>query len=156
MAPVLSPMLARSTPTLSSRLNPRFIIGTDRREYLRTADAGLEIRLRVDAGKRLIGVAFLKTTSAAPEGLGPAGWPLASYTYAGDRDSAMGVDSIQISGPYNGNTPESTPSRRSVFVCRPSGSHDEENCAKTILGRLARRAYVEPAERKVREVGRLA
>ena len=114
------------------------------REYVRTADAGLEIRLRVDAGKRLIGVAFLKTTSAAPEGLGPAGWPLASYTYAGDRDSAMGVDSIQISGPYNGNTPESTPSRRSVFVCRPSGSHDEENCAKTILGRLARRAYRRP------------
>jgi hypothetical protein len=40
--------------------------------------------------------------------------------------------------------PKDTPSRRAIFVCRPSSAKDELACAEKILGNLARRAYRRP------------
>jgi hypothetical protein len=54
------------------------------------------------------------------------------------------VDRIDVGGPYNSRTPTDTPSRQSVFVCRPTGAEDKDLCAKKILSTLGRRAYRRP------------
>ncbi len=51
---------------------------------------------------------------------------------------------VTISGPYDAKGPGDTPSRRRIFVCRPSGESDEMPCAKKILSTLQRRAYRRP------------
>jgi hypothetical protein len=58
---------------------------------------------------------------------------------------AKGVDHVTIDGPYAGRTPQDTPSRRRLFVCRPEAGQDEAACARTILTTLARRAFRRPA-----------
>ena len=114
-------------------------------QYDRTADDGLEVRFAAKAGTRVVGVAFLKTTSA-PEGVTPSRLPVTSNSFwsaAYDR-AEMAIERVQISGPFNATAPGDTPSRREIFVCRPTGSQDEKACATKILGRLARRAYRRP------------
>jgi hypothetical protein len=56
----------------------------------------------------------------------------------------MAMDTITIEGPFNAVRPKDSPSRRQIFVCRPTGAPDEEGCAKKILGTLVRRAYRRP------------
>ena len=56
----------------------------------------------------------------------------------------VGVTNVAIAGPLSSTGPGDTPSRRSIFVCRPSASQDEVPCAKKILSTLARRAYRGP------------
>jgi len=98
--------------------------------YNQTADEDLEVRLPVSAGTRLVSAAFTDMAPSASAGVG---------------DNVVGgIASLEIHGPYGGKVPAETPSRRRVFVCRPSGPHDEEPCARTIMGTLARRAYRRP------------
>ena len=98
--------------------------------YNQTADEDLEVRLPVRAGTRLVSAAFTDTAPSASAGVG---------------DNVVGgIASLEIHGPYGGKVPAETPSRRRVFVCRPGGPHDEEPCARTIMGTLARRAYRRP------------
>jgi hypothetical protein len=52
-----------------------------------------------------------------------------------------GVNNIGINGPFNPTGPGDTPSRRTIFTCRPAAPADEEPCARKILSGLARRAY---------------
>src|SRR6185503_524175 len=54
-----------------------------------------------------------------------------------------GVQSVSITGPFKATGPGDTPSRRRIFVCRPS-SGQEISCARTIVATLARRAYRRP------------
>jgi hypothetical protein len=63
----------------------------------------------------------------------------------------VGVTNVAIAGPLSSTGPGDTPSRRSIFVCRPApaasekgASQDEIPCAKKILSTLARRAYRGP------------
>ncbi|MEO8128553.1 MAG: DUF1587 domain-containing protein, partial [Bryobacteraceae bacterium] len=51
------------------------------------------------------------------------------------------LDRIEISGPYNPKGVGETPSRRRIFVCRPSGQDDESGCAAKILSTITRRAF---------------
>ncbi len=104
------------------------------------ADAGLEVRVPVKAGPRVIGVAFLKRT-AALEGIRPDQYPVLSNSNAADNTAPMRVEHVAIGGPFNATGPGDTPSRRRIFVCQPVGTSHEDACAKTILTTLARRAY---------------
>ena len=98
--------------------------------YNQNADEDLEIRLPVKAGTRLVSAAF---TDVAPSAL------------AGVGDNVVaGMSSLEILGPYDGAIPTDTPSRRRIFVCRPSAAEDEEPCAREIITTLARRAYRRP------------
>jgi mono/diheme cytochrome c family protein len=112
--------------------------------YEQTADDGLELRLPVKAGMRVIGVAFPKT-SRLQEGVLEPRLSVSTYEYAGDRDLPMGVQTVEVSGPYDGRAPAETPSRSRIFVCYPSATAQEEVCAKKILSSLARRAFRRPA-----------
>lgn len=52
---------------------------------------------------------------------------------------------MEVEGPFDVVSPVAdTPSRRTVFSCRPSASLSEEACARKIVSDLARRAYRRP------------
>jgi hypothetical protein len=111
--------------------------------YEQSADDGLEIRLAVKAGMRVIGVAFPRKGRVGEGALEPR-LSVSTYEYAGDRDLPMGVQAIEISGPYGATDPADTPSRRRIFTCRPAQPADELTCATRILSALSRRAYRRP------------
>jgi hypothetical protein len=51
------------------------------------------------------------------------------------------VAGMVISGPYNVTGRGNTPSRQLIFACRPTNAAEEAPCARTILTKLARRAF---------------
>ena len=109
--------------------------------YERTVDENLEVRFPVEAGPRLVGVAFLKETSV-PEG--PLLPRMTQYDLLQYKGGAPSVASISIGGPYNAKGMGETPSRRKIFGCRPNAVQEQEPCARKILSTLARRAYRRP------------
>ncbi|HZI81004.1 MAG TPA: DUF1592 domain-containing protein, partial [Vicinamibacterales bacterium] len=100
-------------------------------------DPRLEFPLTIKAGPRLIGVAFVQRTEARDEAT------LRPRTRS--RGTQPAIASVTISGPHGASTPGDSPSRRRIFICRPSGPADEAPCATKILSSLARRAYRRPA-----------
>jgi hypothetical protein len=103
-------------------------------------DAGLEVRVPVQAGTHVVGVTFLNQ-STEPEGIFEA--PVTDYSNAISTgpDAEPAIGRIVVAGPYNGKGVGETPSRRKIFVCRPDGKSDELPCARQILSTIARRAY---------------
>jgi mono/diheme cytochrome c family protein len=112
--------------------------------YEQTADDGLELRLPIKAGMRLLTVTFPRQ-SHVDEGVLEPRLSVSTYEYAGDRDLPMSVQTVDVTGPFNGARPTDTPSRRRVFTCDPTRA--EAACAKTILSSLARRAFRRPVTR---------
>jgi mono/diheme cytochrome c family protein len=109
-----------------------------------TPDIRLEFKLKVKAGPQAIGVAFLNKAHTINEDL--VRRPVSStydvfigmqYGYT----TAPHLSRVVITGPYNASGLGDTPSRRRVFVCRPSAQSDEAVCAKQIISSLVRRAY---------------
>jgi mono/diheme cytochrome c family protein len=111
--------------------------------YMHTADAGLEARVPIKAGTRDVGVSFVRQ-HREPEGVRqPPQRGFARTTnelYFGEP----GVEAVLVGGPYAARRTTDTPSRRKIFVCRPSAAAAEERCARRILSTLARRAYRRP------------
>jgi mono/diheme cytochrome c family protein len=106
--------------------------------YRLNADKSLEIRVPVKAGTRLVAAAFSDSLPAPLE---------ASRRRAGQvEDSSIGIDTLEISGPFNGKAPQQTPSRQRILVCRPATAAEEEPCAHKIIATLARRAYRRPVQ----------
>jgi len=54
------------------------------------------------------------------------------------------VMQISVAGPYDVTGPGDTPSRRRIFICRPSATLSESACAHSILHTLAHHAYRRP------------
>ena len=54
------------------------------------------------------------------------------------------IDHVTVTGPFDPKGPGETPSRRRLFVCKPSAPADETACAQKILSTAARRAYRRP------------
>ena len=103
-------------------------------EYRVSADKVLEFRMPVKAGTRIVSVAF---TDARPMPEELSGRRIGSIF----SSNQAGIDMVFISGPFDGKTPEETPSRRRIFICRPTSPRDGESCARKIFSTLARRAY---------------
>src|SRR5262249_40226512 len=124
---------------------------------LEAADAALNVRLHVKAGRRLVGITFLKRNWVS-EGIGPSRLPVSSSSFAnavittemyGRVDA--GVDHVEIEGPFGASTPGNDVSRQRILVCHPGASSDsrgagggDEACARQILTTLARRAFRRP------------
>ena len=87
-----------------------------------TADDGLEVRVPLKAGLRQVTVTAVKSDAARPEGLGPARIPIWGHDYDGDIRAPLVFSLLLIGGPYNGQVPEDSPSRRRIFVCLPPSS----------------------------------
>jgi len=115
-----------------------------------TGDAGLEVRIPVQAGPRVVGVSFVRELWE-PEGLPQ---PTQRGRVIANDEVYMenaNVGSVQIGGPYGVSGPaKDTASRRAIFVCQPpkavAGNLGEQRaCAATILSKMARLAYRRPA-----------
>ncbi len=114
-----------------------------------TGDAGLEVRVPVKAGSRIVGVSFVRE-QWEPEGL-PQPMQLGrvisnDQVYMGNAN----VGTVQVGGPYEAqgaakDAPRNdTPSRRAIFTCQPSAAAEERSCAAAILSKTARLAYRRP------------
>ena len=104
----------------------------------------LELRVPVRAGTRLVGVSFVDALAQSlPVDGRPPPPPITSFAFT-LYPNAPAVDSVEVVGPYDGQVPGDTPSRRAIFVCDPDNTDDETPCARAILASLARRAYRRP------------
>ena len=105
-------------------------------------DKDLRVRIPVKAGPHVVAATFIKKTSALLE---TELQPLQVH-FNMDRHPRIqpAVYTISLLGPYNASGPGDTPSRRRIFVCRPTAPAQEEGCASRILSTLARRAYRRP------------
>jgi Protein of unknown function (DUF1592)/Protein of unknown function (DUF1588)/Protein of unknown function (DUF1587)/Protein of unknown function (DUF1585)/Protein of unknown function (DUF1595) len=112
--------------------------------YAHEADANLDVRFPAKAGRRVVGISFVRRSTWEPEGvLQPR--QIGNSLAQNERiDDSPGVGSVTISGPFDVTGSGDTPSRRRIFTCRPAASSQEEGCAKTLLATLARRAYRRP------------
>jgi mono/diheme cytochrome c family protein len=116
-------------------------------------DGGLTVRAPVKAGPRVVGVTFVKKSSALAETLRE---PFDRPHAEGGVRLQPALDSVTITGPFSPTGASETPSRRRIFSCRPAGASEAERgagaprviednrCAKDILTTLARRAYRRP------------
>jgi cytochrome c5 len=118
-----------------------------RNEYRRTADDGLEVRFRANAGARVLAATFANK-GFETEGVRPKQYPVGSFSYVEDNDVPASVDHVKISGPFNAQGAGATASRRRIFTCYPSDQRNESGCARQIIQTLTHRAYRRPATDK--------
>jgi mono/diheme cytochrome c family protein len=102
----------------------------------------LQVRVKVRAGQRPVGAAFLMKTAA--QGANRLQAFERSTLIATDNLGLPHVENITISGPFNATGVSETDSRARLFVCRPAKPAEEAGCAKRIISTLARRAYRRP------------
>jgi mono/diheme cytochrome c family protein len=115
-----------------------------------TIDAGLVVRFAAKAGTHVVGVTFPQDNWEV-EGVGLSRLPLTNDAYSRGRITGpgvgridMGIDRVEISGPFDSLEPKDSDVHKQVFVCTPVATRDEEPCARRILSSLARRAYRRP------------
>jgi hypothetical protein len=105
-------------------------------------DAALQVRVRVNAGPRVVTAAFLQRSRAQDSR------KVQPYRSSFDTYDSTGVPHIEtlvVKGPFTVESPGATPSRARVFTCRPTAPAREEACARQILTSLVQRAYRQPA-----------
>jgi cytochrome c551/c552 len=95
------------------------------------------IKLKVAAGPHTVGATVVRRANA--RGVDDLFAELAN---------AAGVNSLGINGPLNPTGPGDTPSRRRIFICRPSAPAEELSCARRIVSALATRAMRRPVSEK--------
>jgi mono/diheme cytochrome c family protein len=124
---------------------PNFAGDPEWEKYMQSeGDAGLDVRLPIDAGPHVVGVSFVREMWE-PEGLPQ---PLQRGRVIANDQIYMdyaSVGSVQVGGPYEkAKTATDTPSRRALLVCQPRRDSEERPCATKILARVARLAYRRP------------
>jgi hypothetical protein len=120
----------------------------DWEDYSHHVDDKFDVRVPVRAGPHVLGVAFVQTRTERDYVMQPrpTGKPLATdevITSASEAPEAA-VERVVVDGPYDVTGLGDTPSRRKIFVCRPTGASKEESCARQILSTVARRAFRRP------------
>ena len=102
-------------------------------------DERLRVRLPLTAGPHRITVAFL-AKPAVQGGRRLQPWQRSSSDTV-DFAGYPHVDTFTVAGPFESTGVGDTPSRRAIFICRPSAPADETPCARSIISALSRRAY---------------
>ena len=104
-------------------------------------DNHLKLRIGVGAGPHDVSVTFPRKTFALEETERQPS--LAHFNMDRHPRVQIAVYSVAITGPFELGDAMETPSRRRVFVCRPSRvtAAVEEACAKRIVSAVARRAF---------------
>lgn len=97
------------------------------------------IRVKVRAGLRRVGIAFVQRSFAQSDS------PLQPIAVLPEMERYPTIPGVDISGPFNVTGVGETESRRRVFICRPATPADEEPCARRILTNLATAAFRRPA-----------
>jgi hypothetical protein len=117
-------------------------ISDDQQPSHEKVDQHLKIRVPVNAGPHVVGVAFPKKPSVLLETpRQPYQTHFNSYRHPRIQPA---IYSISIIGPYAPTGPGDTPSRHRIFVSRPASPVQEDRSAKRILAALMRKAYRRP------------
>jgi mono/diheme cytochrome c family protein len=102
-------------------------------------DKDLKIRIQVTAGPHEVGVVFPRRTFALEETERQPS--LAHFNMDRHPRVQIALYSVSIAGPFEPGALTDTPSRRRLFVCRPTSAAAEDACAKRIVSTVARRAF---------------
>lgn len=97
------------------------------------------IRVKVKAGVRRVGVAFIQRSFAQSDS------PLQPIAQLPEMERVPGIPGFTVSGPFNVTGVGDTPSRSKIFSCQPRSPSEEMPCAEEILGTLASEAFRRPA-----------
>jgi cytochrome c551/c552 len=114
---------------------------------LKVSDDVRTPRIKVKAGPQWISAAFIKRSSGPVEDFVMPFEGALDDLSTGHIPGLTGLPHLRdlgINGPYNTTGVGDTPSRRRIFVCRPSDAADELPCAKKIIAPLARQAFRRP------------
>jgi Protein of unknown function (DUF1592)/Protein of unknown function (DUF1588)/Protein of unknown function (DUF1585)/Protein of unknown function (DUF1595)/Protein of unknown function (DUF1587) len=105
-------------------------------------------RISVKAGPQHIAAAFIQRFDGPVDDLvAPIDYTLSDTEY-GDSAGITALPHVRdfsITGPLKVTGVSDTPSRRRIFVCRPTSPGDEIPCARKIVQTLASDAYRRPA-----------
>src|SRR5262245_44242517 len=100
--------------------------------------AGVRVRVTTKACLHSLGVTFLQTNFAPVLDLDQhfmrdtvQTGPTPGFTYFPH------VGTVRIEGPFNATQAQDSPSRKKIFVCRPTSAADETACATKIITNLA-------------------
>jgi Protein of unknown function (DUF1592)/Protein of unknown function (DUF1588)/Protein of unknown function (DUF1585)/Protein of unknown function (DUF1587)/Protein of unknown function (DUF1595)/Planctomycete cytochrome C len=108
-------------------------------------DGKTSVRVHVKGGPHDVAVTFFRKPADMVEQVRePFPNPRISGNDGGPGGPLPDVAGVTIRGPYDDKGPGDTPSRHQIFVCHPSDASKEAACAKTILAKLAHRAYRGP------------
>jgi hypothetical protein len=106
----------------------------------------MRVKVKTTAGSHAVGVTFPQTNFAPILDLDQhfvrdtvQTGPTPGFTYFPH------VGTVRIEGPYNAVPAKDSPSRRRIFVCRPTAAAAEAACARTIITKLITHAYRRPA-----------
>ncbi len=114
---------------------------TDRFDHAEV-DQHLRARVPVSAGPHDLAVTFPQASMSLLE---TKRQPTQSrFNMHRHPRTAPAVFQISVTGPLDATGPGDTPSRRRLFTCRPASVAEETDCARRILGQLARRAFRRP------------
>jgi hypothetical protein len=102
-------------------------------------DKDLKTRIHVTAGPHEVGIVFPRKTFALEETERQPS--LAHFNMDRHPRVQIALYSVSIAGPFEPGTITDTPSRRRLFVCRPTSAATEDGCAKRIVSMVARRAF---------------
>src|SRR3954453_12631668 len=108
-------------------------------------------RIHIKAGPQHIAAAFIqKFDGIADDLIAPIDYTLADTEYGDNAGIYIlpPVRDFSITGPYRVTGVSDTPSRRKIFVCRPTAPGDEIPCARRIIESLATEAYRRPANKE--------
>jgi hypothetical protein len=101
-------------------------------------------RIHVKAGPQKLAAAFIQKFDGVVDDLvAPIDYTLADTEY-GDSAGIFVLPHVRdfsITGPYKVTGVSDTPSRRKIFLCRPTAQADEIPCARRIISALASEAY---------------
>jgi len=96
------------------------------------------IRVKVKAGQRRVGVAFIQRSLAESDSV------LRPIAVLPEMERVPRIPGVDISGPFNVTGLGDTESRRRIFICRPASPAEETPCARRILAHLAQQAFRRP------------
>ncbi|MEO6185457.1 MAG: DUF1592 domain-containing protein [Steroidobacteraceae bacterium] len=119
-------------PLVGTRDPIEIAIDGERRALIE-ADKPTRIRLPVKAGSHTVQIAFLHTAAEQE----------VNDLFAVHAQS-VSVGGFDLQGPLKPQGVGDTESRRRIFVCHPKEASEQEPCAKTIISRLAIRAWRGP------------
>jgi mono/diheme cytochrome c family protein len=104
------------------------------------------LRFKVTAGAHTVIVTFLHRTFAQSDEVLQGFFR--DINVSGGMNGIPTVEKLEIMGPFDPTGPGDTPSRRRIFVCRPSTPAEESPCATKIVTALATRAFRRPVTEK--------
>jgi hypothetical protein len=96
------------------------------------------IHVKVKAGQRRVGVAFIQRSFAESDST------LRPVAMLPEMERIPRIPGLDISGPFNVTGLGDTEARRRIFICQPKSAAEEEPCAHRIFANLAEQAFRRP------------